>query len=438
MEQDDARNENGLERRTESVSRRMFLKAAGRLGALLAVGSAALSLDAAAQTAQMPASTPVSTPAASPPASELPGPVVSNAAVIAEKDPVMKVLTERPLTANATAENLNDAVTPANRLFIRNNLLTPDLQAAGHTLTIKGLVDKQVTLTYDDLKKTFPAVTAQGMLECAGSGRTAFSPLPKGTPWNPSGGYGCPKWTGARLRDILKAAGVKPGAVHVAFFGADFGELPTAKPVVRSIPMSKAMEPNTLVAWAINGEPLPKVHGFPLRMIVPGWVGSASIKWLVGIEVLDAPFKGTYMDDSYRVPAHPIAPGEKMPKETISTEAWPVKSVITMPAPGARFKAGDKLSIAGKAWAGDNAVTKVEISLDEGVTWKQATLAKPGDKYAWRVFTFSAQPKRQGYVTIVARATDSKGNVQPIVAAWNPLGYFWNGIHRVGVTVENA
>jgi len=414
----------------------MFIKSAGRLGAFLALGSAALSLDAAAQTA--PASAPASAPTATPAAPPLPGPVVPNTAVIAEKDPLMKVLTERPLTANVTAENLNDAVTPASRLFIRNNLLTPDLQAAGHTLTIRGLVEKQMTLTFDELKSAFAAVTVQGMLECAGSGRTAFSPLPKGTPWNPSGGYGCPKWTGARLRDVLKAAGVKPGAVHVAFFGADFGELPTAPPVVRSIPLSKAMEPNTLVAWAINGEPLPKVHGFPLRAIVPGWVGSASTKWLAGIEVLDAPFKGTYMDDSYRVPAHPVAPGEKMPKESISTEAWPVKSVITAPAPGAKFRIGERIAVAGKAWAGENGIVKVEISLDEGATWKRAALAKPGDKYAWRLFTYDVQPQRQGYLTILARATDSRGNVQPIVAAWNPLGYFWNGIHRVGVTVEKA
>jgi sulfite oxidase len=305
-------------------------------------------------------------------------------------------------------------------------------------LTIRGLVDKQMTLTFDELRNTFPAVTVQGMLECAGSGRTAYSPLPKGTPWNPSGGYGCPKWTGARLRDILKAAGVKPAAVHVAFFGADFGELATAPPVVRSIPMSKALEPNTLVAWAINGEPLPKVHGFPLRTIVPGWVGSASTKWLVGIEVLDAPFKGTYMDDSYRVPAHPVAPGEKMPKESVSTEAWPVKSVITAPAPGAKFRMGDSIAVAGKAWAGENNIVKVEISLDEGVTWKRAALAKPGDRYAWRLFSYTVQLQRQGYLTIIARATDSKGNVQPIVAAWNPLGYFWNGIHRVGVTIEKV
>jgi DMSO/TMAO reductase YedYZ molybdopterin-dependent catalytic subunit len=295
-----------------------------------------------------------------------------------------------------------------------------------------------MTLTLDDLKTKFPAVTIQGMLECAGSGRTSFSPVPKGTPWSPSGGYGCPQWTGVRLHDLLKAAGVQQKAVHVAFFGADFGELPTATPVVRSIPMSKAMEQNTLIAWAINGEPLPKVHGFPLRAMTPGWVGSASIKWLVGIEVLDAPFKGSYMDKSYRVPAYPIAPGDKMPAESISTEAWVVKSVITAPAPETKFKVGDSISVRGKAWAGENGISKVEISLDEGVTWKPASLAKPGNKYAWRLFTYSLRPKSQGYVTILARATDSKGNVQPIVAAWNPLGYFWNGIHRVGVTVEKA
>ena len=437
MSEEKKQNQEKQEGSTEqhTVTRRTFIRTAGRLGAVLAVGSTALSLESAAQT-----SAPALTTAQSstPPPPPLRGPIVLNADVMAGKDPVMKVLTERPLTANSTAENLNDAVTPTNRLFIRNNLLTPDLQAAGHTLTVKGLVEKQLVLTLEELKKTFPAVTVQGMLECAGSGRTSFVPLPKGTPWSPTGGYGCPKWTGARLRDILKAAGVKKEAVHVAFFGDDFGELPTAPPVVRSIPLSKAMDPNTLVAWEINGEPLPKVHGFPLRSLVPGWVGSASTKWLVGIEVLDAPFKGTYMDDSYRVPAHPISPGEKMPKESVSTEAWPVKSVITAPAPGAKVKTGGMFTVAGKAWAGENSIAKVEISIDEGATWKRATLAKPGDKYAWRMFSLPVTANRPGYLTILARATDSKGNVQPIVSAWNPLGYFWNGIHRVGVVVEKA
>jgi hypothetical protein len=144
------------------------------------------------------------------------------------------------------------------------------------------------------------------------------------------------------------------------------------------------------------------------------------------------------MDDSYRVPAHPISPGEKMPKESVSTEAWPVKSVITAPAPGAKVKTGGMFTVAGKAWAGENSIAKVEISIDEGATWKRATLAKAGDKYAWRMFSLPVTAARPGYLTILARATDSKGIVQPIVSTWNPLGYFWNGIHRVGIVVEKA
>jgi len=417
----------------KNLTRRVFITAVGRLAGLLAVGSAVLSGETHGQTAPSPAGA-----SPQPAAPVLPGPVVPNSVILAGKDPAMKVLTERPLTANVTAEYLNEPVTPTNRMFIRNNLLTPDLKAGGHMLTVRGLVNNPLSLDLAELKRKFAAVTIQGMLECAGSGRTAFSPLPKGTPWNPSGGYGCPIWTGARLAEILRAAGVRSEAVHVAFFGADFGELATAAPVVRSIPMSKALEPNTLIAWEMNGEPIPKVHGFPLRAVVPGWVGSASIKWLTGIEVLSAPFKGTYMDDSYRIPAYPIAPGEKMPKDTLSVEAWPVKSVITFPAQGAKFRVGETIHVSGKAWAGDHGIEKVEVSVDEGVTWKPAVLSSQGDRYAWRIFTFSLKPEQWGHMTLLARATDTAGNVQPISAVWNPLGYFWNGLHRVGITIEKT
>jgi len=354
---------------------------------------------------------------------------------MAEKDPVVKVLTERPLTASAMAEHMDDAVTPTSRLFIRNNLLTPDLDASVHRLRVTGLVDRPLDLSLDELKNRFPSVTIQGMMECAGAGRTAFQPTPRGTPWPATGGMSCSRWTGVRLKDVLAAAGVKSNAVHVAFFGADFGSVATAPPVVRSIPLSKAGEPNTLIAWAVNDAPLPKVHGFPLRALVPGWVGSASIKWLVGIEVLDAPFKGSYMDASYRMPAYPVAPGERMPKETVSTEAWVVKSIITTPASGAGFNVGQPVGVAGHAWAGENAIDRVEISLDEGVTWQRAKLARPKDKYAWWRFTFEFKPRQPGYVTVLARATDSNGNTQPIQSVWNPLGYFWNGIHRIGINV---
>jgi DMSO/TMAO reductase YedYZ molybdopterin-dependent catalytic subunit len=209
----------------------------------------------------------------------------------------------------------------------------------------------------------------------------------------------------------------------------------TAAPVIRSIPMRKAMDENTLIAWSMNDEPLPWIHGYPLRLVVPGWVGSASTKWLHTLTVLDAPFKGTFMDSSYRVPRHPVQPGTKMPPDAVSTEAWPIKSMITSPAPNASFKGGP-ITVRGKAWVGEGLVERVEISTDEGKTWQRAELAPVKDKYAWRAFTYQFKPERPGYQTFLARAWDDRGNAQPAIPAWNPLGYFWNGWHRVGVMVE--
>jgi len=373
-------------------------------------------------------------PAAKPPAD--PAGTVPNAAVMAEKDPAMQMHSERPLTGSVPAEHHNYAVTPNDRMFIRNNLLTPDIDAAKHRLTVKGLVDKELAFSVDELKKAFPVVTTQAMLECAGSGRSAYVPNASGTRWLPTGGMGCPKWSGVRLRDVLQAASMKAGAAHVAGQGGDFGVVATAAPVIRSIPMSKAMEEHTLIAWGMNDGPLPKVHGYPLRLVVPGWVGSASTKWLHTLTVLDAPFKGTYMDGSYRIPRHPVKPGERMPKDSVSTEAWPVKSMITHPAPNAVFKVGKPVLIEGRAWVGEGAIEKVEVSFNEGVTWQRAAINSGGDQYAWRIFSYEFYPKTQGYATVLARATDDRGNMQPIVPAWNPLGYFWNGIHRVGFAVE--
>jgi sulfite oxidase len=206
--------------------------------------------------------------------------------------------------------------------------------------------------------------------------------------------------------------------------------------VIRSIPMSKAMDADTLVAWAINDEPLPKVHGFPLRLVVPGWAGSASTKWLHTLTVLDAPFKGTYMDNSYRMPKYPVAVGASMPPDSVITEGFPVKSMITFPAPNARFKGTERIAVRGKTWVGEGSVARVQISTDEGVSWRDAHLAPRGDRHAWRGFSFDFRPERFGHLTFLARATDDRGNVQPIVSYWNPLGYFWNGVHRVGVNID--
>jgi DMSO/TMAO reductase YedYZ molybdopterin-dependent catalytic subunit len=369
------------------------------------------------------------------PPADPPG-TVSNATVLAEKVPEMQTHSDRPLTGSVSAEHHNHAVTPNNRMFIRNNLLTPDLDAGKHRLAIKGLVDRELTYSLEELQKAFPAVTTQGMLECAGSGRSGYVPNASGTRWLVTGGMGCPKWTGVRLRDVLRAAGVKAGGAHVAGQGGDFGVVATAAPVIRSVPMAKAMEEHTLIAWGMNETPLPKVHGYPLRLVVPGWVGSASTKWLRTLTVLEAPFKGTYMDGSYRIPRNPVKPGEKMPPDAVSTEAWPVKSMITYPAPNAVVKVGRPMLVEGRAWVGEGAVDRVDLSFNEGASWQAAALNSGADKYAWRVFSFEFVPKRPGYTTVLARARDDRGNVQPVVSAWNPLGYFWNAIHRVGFVVE--
>jgi DMSO/TMAO reductase YedYZ molybdopterin-dependent catalytic subunit len=366
---------------------------------------------------------------------EPPG-TISNDIVKGEKAKSMQFHSERPLTGSVPAHEHDFDVTPNDRMFIRNNLTTPLVDIDKHRLKITGLVDKELEFSVFDLAKNFRTVSMQGMLECAGSGRAAYQPRASGTPWIETGGMGCPMWGGVRLADVLKAAGVKPGAVHVAGQGGDPGLVPTAAPVIRSIPMAKAMNEATLIAWSMNGQPLPWVHGYPLRLVVPGWVGSASTKWLHTLTVLDAPFKGTYMDSSYRIPRTPVEPGSKMPPDAVSTEAWPIKSIITSPAPRAHFKGSQTITVRGKAWVGEGAVERVEISTDEGRSWQRAELGKRGDKYAWRGFTYEHRPQRPGYVTFLARAWDDRGNAQPAVPYWNPLGYFWNGWHRVGVMVD--
>lgn len=402
-------------------SRRHFLAGVAGAGALTALGEAAALREALAQSAP-----------AAPPGT------LTNEVIKAGKVPAMQYHSERPITGSVPAHEHDFDFTPTDRVFIRNNLLTPDLDINAHRVTLKGLVDKELGFSVAELQKSFPVVSMAGMLECAGAGRTNYLPRASGTPWGPTGGMSCPVWTGVRLKDVLAAAGLKGNAAHVAGQGGDPGAVATAAPVIRSIPMSKAMDENTLLAWGMNDAPLPKIHGYPLRLVTPGWVGSASTKWLETIHVLDAPFKGTYMTGSYIVPKWPVKPGEKMPPDTVSTQAWPVKSMITSPAPESSHKGNQQVTVRGKAWVGEGEVKHVDVSWDEGITWHRASLRRAKDKFAWSTFSIEFQPQRLGYVTFLARATDDRGNVQPITPYWNPLGYFWNGIHRVGVMIVPA
>ncbi|WP_349359123.1 sulfite oxidase [Stappia sp.] len=351
----------------------------------------------------------------------------------------LTLLNDRPINAETAAHLLDDRVTPANRLFIRNNGNVPEHalegDASGWTLTVDGEVDTPLELTLDDLKSNFETVTRQLVLECGGNGRAFFVPGASGNQWT-TGAVGCPEWTGVRMRDVLNAAGVKPSAVYTGHYGNDphLSGDPDKVPISRGVPIEKALEEDALIAWAMNGEDLPPIHGFPLRTVVPGYPGSASQKWLTRIwvrdQVHDGPKMGGY---SYRLPAYPVAPGTEVPEDDmVVMTTMPVKSLITSPATGTQL-GGRIVEVRGHAWA-DGDVASVHVSHDFGQTWQEAELEKPVNRYAWQHFTARIPLPQAGYYEIWARATDTQGRTQPVTTpGWNPRGYGNNMVHRIAV-----
>ncbi len=350
----------------------------------------------------------------------------------------LTVLNDRPLNAETPAHLLDDPVTPTARHFIRNNGLPPErASAADWTLTIDGLVEKPMKLSIADLRKQFEAVDLALQLECGGNGRSGFDPPAKGNQWT-QGAVACAKWRGVRLADVLRAAGVKKNVVYTAHEGADLhlsGD-PEKKPISRGVPIKKALDPNNLIAFQQNGADIHPMNGAPLRLVVPGWPGSCSQKWLTRIWLRDTVHDGEKMTGaSYRVPAHPIAPGEKVEeKDFVIIEAMPVKSIITRPQTGLKT-AGRSLEVGGHAWAGDRKVKEMHVSIDFGSTWQKAELATPVNPYAWQQWKARVAFPEPGYYEVWARATDETGVMQPHAVAWNPKGYLNNSMHRIAVTV---
>ena len=241
------------------------------------------------------------------------------------------------------------------------------------------------------------------------------------------GAVGNQSWSGVRLADVLALAKPRSSARHVAFDGADKPPTPQAPDFIRSIPMWKAREPHTMIALGMGGAPLPHLHGGPARTLVPGFVGSASVKWLERIVLLPEEFNGFYMKSNY------TAPRADDEKEIYSLQSLEVKSLIVAPAEGAKQSAGST-SVWGWAWAGEGELTGVDVSSDGGRQWQPATLAGPSDRYAWRKWEFTWDAK-SGSHTLMARASDSLGRIQPATRAFNRLGYRWNVIHAVKVDV---
>ncbi|QEM82324.1 sulfite oxidase [Halomonas binhaiensis] len=353
------------------------------------------------------------------------------------------VLNDRPINAETPAHLLDDDVTPARHMFVRNNGLPPErdsIDTSQWTLEITGeSCVTPTTFTIDELKERFDTHTYQLQVECGGNGRYEFVPATGGNQWT-TGAVACPRFTGVRLRDVLEACGIAEDAVYIGYYGADRHASGAAGKVAisRGVPMSKALEDESLIAWAMNDEDIPYQNGYPLRLVCGGWPGSVSGKWLNKIVIRNQKHDGPKMaPPSYSIPATPVAPGSEVPEdEFVTIHSMPVKSLITYPRSGIEHAADQVLEVRGHAWAGDLSVAKLHVSIDFGVTWQEASLKEAPNRLAWQRFTADINFPQPGYYEIWARAVDEKGQSQPmVVPGWNPKGYLNNACHRIAVQV---
>ncbi len=339
----------------------------------------------------------------------------------------------RPPDFETPVALLDSFITPIEHFYVRSHMAVPQVDAAAWQLKVGGEVGSPLTLSIDEIKK-MPATTVTTTLECAGNGRAFFQPSVAGIQWE-KGAVGTARFTGVRMSEILKRAGAKTTGINVEMHGGDRppGTMPA---FVRQVPMQKATHPDTILAWDMNGQPIPLPHGMPLRAIVPGWEGAYSVKWIKELNVLAKDTDSFWYVTGYRYPNKRVAPGAAVDaKDMEPLKGLAVKSLITTPAHGAALPAG-KVTVAGFAWAGENDVTKVDISIDNGSTWQPARLTGEQARFTWRRFEHDVTLTTPQSYLILSRATDSKGNMQPAVAQWNPSGYLWNQYDSVRIDVK--
>ena len=341
----------------------------------------------------------------------------------------------RPEDLEMPLSGFADYITPIDRFFVRTHVTRPTVNIAAWRLKVEGEVAAPLTLTIQDLRG-LPSVELIAVLECAGNGRRFYDPSVPGVQWG-NGAVGNGRWRGVRLADVLRKAGIRNSAREVLFDGAD-GPLGTMPDFTRSIPIGKGLDSKTLLAYDMNGEPLPAQHGFPLRVVAPGWAGDSWTKWITSIRVLDRAHDGFWMTRAYRHPGKAVAPGTVMaPEQMQPVTSLRVKSVITRPADGESLLLGTPVLMRGTAWSGDaGPVEAVDVSVDGGRRWSPATLRRDQrTQFGWRQWEFTWTPSQDAYYTLLARARDAAGNIQPLDQEWNPSGYGWNVVPRVRVNV---
>jgi DMSO/TMAO reductase YedYZ molybdopterin-dependent catalytic subunit len=361
-------------------------------------------------------------------------PLAAQASRVAPGKEKLIIRSVRPPDYETPVALLDSWITPVEHFYVRNHMPTPaGLDPATWTLQIDGEVDSPVTLSLDELRK-MPAATVTTVLECAGNGRAFYEPPVAGIQWQ-KGAVGNARWTGVRMADVLKRAGIRTTARFVTMNGADRG-MGQQPDFVRQLPVDKALHADTLIAYEMNGQAIHPLHGFPLRAIVPGWEGAYSIKWLTELRVLDKEFDGFWVATGYRYPTKVVAPGAAVDaKDMAPLTGLVVKSLITKPLDAAVLAPG-KIDVAGFAWAGETDIARVDVSIDHGASWQPARLVGERAKYSWRRFEYTFQPSRPESYLILSRATDASGRTQPMTPPWNPSGYLWNAPDSVRIEVK--
>jgi sulfite oxidase len=347
----------------------------------------------------------------------------------------MLVRSARPEDLEMPLSGFADYITPIEHFFVRTHVYAPKVDLNSWRLRVDGEVTATLALTMEDLRK-LPPIELVSVVECAGNGRAFYEPPVPGLQWG-NGAVGNGRWRGVRLADVLKRAGIKDSSREILFDGADV-PLGTMPDFQRSIPVKKALDSNTILAYEMNGETLPVKHGFPLRVVAPGWASDSWVKWLTSIRVLNKEHDGFWIKSSYRHPGKPVAPGTAVPPEQMQpVTSLRVKSVIASPLDRAQALVGKPLTIRGVAWSGDaGPITAVDVSTNGGRSWTPAAL-RPDQRtsFGWRQWEIHWTPPQEAYYTILARARDAAGNTQPLDQEWNPSGYLWNVVPRVGVDV---
>lgn len=346
-------------------------------------------------------------------------------------DESMRVMSGRPLNAETARPWLKSWITANKVFFARNQGEIPEreIDLAEWRLTIDGEVEHPCVIDFATLLR-LPKAIAANTLECSGNSRSLLARKASGNSWT-VGGVGNAVWGGVWLGDLLARALPTAAARHVAFAGFDTPLGKAGVRFIRSIPLAKATG-STLLAYEMNGEPLPLKHGFPLRALALGWTGANCVKWLSAITVQKEPFRGFYMDKVYRV-----FDERQEPETGEVVTAISLKSIITQPEADDILPVG-AITILGAAYAGEHRVAKVEISMDDGKSWQAAAFLGPDEPYAWRQWQYVYEVATPGTYAVMSRATDSEGRQQPMQASWNKLGYGNNGVseHRVSFFVR--